>query len=181
MKKLLALLLVASLLVCLSACGNKAEEPAEPQAEATEAVPEAPSGEVTFSLDVFDSDSTVEVTATLPESGWVADTNYAHIYNVPSLDDAYSDTPRVQIEVKKDTAGFDTYKDKFENLAELPPRTISGIEMTGRSYKDVGMDWNEYIGVLSDTAAVSIKTSGVDIGEGTEASAIIDSMVITVK
>lgn len=43
---------------------------------------------------------------------------------------------------------IDRYKDKFENMQENAPRTVGEIELSGRTYKYVGMEWTEYYGEL---------------------------------
>lgn len=70
---------------------------------------------------------------------------------------------------------FDLHYDDFENLQTIKNRTIGGIDMAGRSYKNVGMDWIEYIGLVDNSHAVSVKISKLDISSG-EGSAVIDSI-----
>lgn len=116
---------------------------------------------------------------TVPDNGWCTKlySGQLWVYNVPTLDDAYSDSPRIQFETKKSVADFDFYIDDFENLKVIESRIIGGIKMAGRTYKNVGMEWIEYVGQLPNGVAISIKISGIDIGTGTEGSTILDSVL----
>lgn len=139
-------------------------------------------GEHTATLAEFMTDIPADFTFTLPESGWVLDVysdSTIYMYNVPTLDDAYSDSPRIQFELKENLDKINFYKDKFENLKEIDSRTIGGIEMTGRTYKNVGMYWTEYYGELPNGIWVTCKISDVDISEGTEGDIILDSVKIS--
>ena len=73
---------------------------------------------------------------------------------------------------------FDFYKDKFENFKEIGTREIGGIEMTGRTYKNIGYEWTEYVGQIRDGAALSIGAVKVDLDEGTFGDRILDSIEI---
>ena len=64
----------------------------------------------------------------------------------------------------------------IENLQEIESRTIGGIEMKGRTYTYIGMDWIEYYGQLNDSIWISVRMSGVDFSEGTETEAIVNSL-----
>ena len=66
--------------------------------------------------------------------------------------------------------------DDFENVEELTPRTIGGVEMAGRTYKNVGMWWTEYYGEMPTGGWLAIKISGVDIDPGTEGDTVLNSV-----
>lgn len=51
--------------------------------------------------------------------------------------------------------------------------------MTGRTYKNVGMEWTEYLGQFDEGFAISVKISHVDIAEGTDGPALLDSMTFS--
>ena len=68
------------------------------------------------------------------------------------------------------------YYDSFENVEELTPRTIGGVELAGRTYKNVGMWWTEYYGEMPTGGWLSIRISGVDIDPGTEGDAVLNSV-----
>lgn len=55
-------------------------------------------------------------------------------------------------------------------------RTIGGVEMAGRTYKNVGMLWTEYYGEMPTGGWLAIKISGVDIDPGTEGDTILNSV-----
>ena len=146
------------------------------------AVTEAPAasgqgGEVTI-VGKIGFSTKVPVTVTLPSGNWCTkEGSTAYIYNVPDESKAYSDTPRIQFEFKESEDKINFYLDSFENLQALEGRTIGGVETVGRSYKYVGMDWVEFYGQISDGCWVAVKLSGVDYSAGTEADAILNSVV----
>ena len=146
--------------------------------------PSAPAltgGEITCTIEEFWSDATKTVTFTLPDSGFVVDNDYsstAYIYNVPTLDDAYSDSPRIQFELKGSLDDVNTYIDSMENLKEIDGRTVGGAALKGRTYKQYGMEWTEFYGQLPDGLFLVVKISEVDIAPGSEGAAILDSVSI---
>lgn len=132
-----------------------------------------------FTLKTFMDNIETMLKLTVPDNGWCTKlySGQLWVYNVPTLDDAYSNSPRIQFETKKSVADFDFYIDDFENLKVIESRIIGGIKMAGRTYKNVGMEWIEYVGQLPNGVAISIKISGIDIGTGTEGSTILDSVL----
>ena len=161
----------------------QAEEPA-PAAEPAQSAggPSGFGGEHTATIAEFMTDIPADFTFTLPERGWVLEVysdSTIYLYNVPTPDDAYSDSPRIQFELKENLDKINFYKDNFDNLKEIDSRTIGGIEMTGRTYKNVGMEWTEYYGELPSGVWVTCKISDVDISAGTEGAAILDSVKIS--
>ncbi len=119
----------------------------------------------------------VMISATLPAQGWCPEnTPFGYnLYQVETCDDVYSNSPRISININPDVKAFDLHYDDFENLQTIKNRTIGGIDMAGRSYTNVGMDWIEYIGLVDNSHAVSVKISKLDISSG-EGSAVIDSI-----
>ena len=73
---------------------------------------------------------------------------------------------------------IDRYKDKFENLQEIAPRTVGEIELSGRTYKYVGMEWTEYYGELPGGGWLSLLISEVSIEPGSEGDAVLNSVMI---
>ena len=73
---------------------------------------------------------------------------------------------------------IDRYKDKFENMQENAPRTVGGIEVSGRTYKYVGMEWTEYYGELPGGGWLSLLISEVSIEPGSEGDAVLNSVMI---
>lgn len=158
------------------------ETPAEaPTAAATEAPAAAVSGfGGTSSYQIKESLSGIvtTVTVTLPDAMWIPDApdSTLYLYNVEKLEDAYSNSPRIQFVVKQSLEKINFYLDTFENLKELDSRVIGGIEMKGRSYKTVGMEWIEYFAELPNGVWISVQTSRTSIEPGSEGSAILDSV-----
>ncbi|MBR2328470.1 MAG: hypothetical protein IKA58_01115, partial [Clostridia bacterium] len=160
----------------------QAAEPA-PAAEPAQSAggPSGFGGEHTATIAEFMTDIPADFTFTLPERGWVLEVysdSTIYLYNVPTPDDAYSNSPRIQFELKENLDKINFYKDDFEKLKEIDSRTIGGIEMKGRTYKNVGMEWTEYYGELPSGVWVTCKISDVDISAGTEGAAILDSVSI---
>ena len=153
-----------------------------PEVTATPVVTEAPApggqgGEVTIEGKIGFS-TKVPVTVTLPSGNWCTTaSSTAYVYNVPDESQAYSDTPRIQFEFKDSLEKINFYADSFENPQDIAGRTIGGVEMTGRTYKMYGMDWVEFYGQVTDGCWVAVKLSGVDYAAGTEADAILNSVV----
>ena len=84
--------------------------------------------------------------------------------------------PRITFELKSGLDKINYYYDDFENVEELTPRTIGGVEMAGRTYKNVGMWWTEYYGEMPTGGWLAIKISGVDIDPGTEGDTVLNSI-----
>jgi len=137
----------------------------------------------TFEAKVGFSGPKVNVTAQIPNKNWQpkASSGSVYIYCAPNAKKADSSFSYFKIECKESLDKIDFYKDSFENLTELAPRTIGGIEMQGRSYKNVGMDWIEYYGEIAEGVWVSIKLTGVDLSEGTETEAILMNFTFAVQ
>ena len=151
------------------------------ETEAPPVVTEAPAasagGEVTIEGKIGWS-TKVPVTVNLPSGNWCAvGGSKAYFYNVPDESKAYSDTPRVQFEFKESEDKINFYVDEFENLKSIDSRTIGGVQMVGRTYRNVGMEWVEFYGQLAEGCWVSVKLSGVDYSAGSEADKILNSAV----
>ena len=138
-----------------------------------------PTESVTLETKVGFSGPKVLVTAQIPNKNWYP--QKAYIYCAPKEEKADRSQSYFKIECKESLEKIDFYKDSFENLTELAPRTIGGIEMQGRSYKNVGMDWIEYYGEVAEGVWVSIKLTGVDLSDGTETEAILLSLTFAVQ
>ena len=142
-------------------------------------IPSAPAGsliETEFVMGDF------LVSTTLPAQGWCPqDTPFGYnIYQVETCEDVYSNSPRISINIKPSLIDFDLHFEDFENLQIITNRTISGVDMGGRTYENIGMKWIEYTGLLDSTHAVSVKISKIDISTE-EVSAILDSIEFNAK
>jgi hypothetical protein len=139
---------------------------------------DGPVQDVEFTFSDFFEHHSCTVKAQAPAQNWYPQlkSHTVYFYNASSEDRINSGSARIQLEMKDTAEDFDFYIDKFTNLRELPSRTIGGIEMAGRSYSYIGMDWIEYVGVTSGGFAISVKISGVELGDGSEGAAILDSL-----
>ena len=124
----------------------------------------------------------MNVTVDLPTKNWYPDkASSLYIYCAPNAERADRSQSYFKIECKESLDKINFYQDKFENLAEIEPRTIGGIEMQGRTYKYIGMNWTEYYGEIAEGVWVSVKLSGVDLSAGTETEAILMSMTFALQ
>ncbi|MBQ1772342.1 MAG: hypothetical protein II000_10435 [Clostridia bacterium] len=131
----------------------------------------------------FSSGPKVGVSTDLPTENWFATVSSSSVRfsNAPTEKAVNSNTPGIRVECKESLEKIDFYKEKFENLKELAPWTIGGIQMQGRSYKYVGMEWIEYYGQIQDGVWASVTITGVDPYPGSEAEAILNTMAFVVK
>lgn len=123
----------------------------------------------------------VNLSAMLPVD-WCSEKNAfgVNFYNVEELKDTHSGSPRIRVNIKPEVKDFDIYIKDFENIQNIQNRTIGGIDMKGRTYEFVGMDWIEYTGVIDDAHAVSVSISKIDISGG-DASDVLDSIKVKLK
>ena len=157
-------------------------EPESTPASAPAENPDYPSaaGLNTQTLEAFGTDYTLTLNVTCPDQGWYksASTSFGDLKLFPTDDPSniFSGDPRMLFELQRDLDKINYYYDDFENVEELAPRTIGGVELAGRSYKKVGMWWTEYYGEMPTGGWLSIRISGVDIDPGTEGDAVLNSI-----
>ena len=165
-----------------SADPEPAAEPEPTPASAPAENPDYPSaaGLNTQTLEAFGTDYTLTLNVTCPDQGWYksASTSFGDLKLFPTDDPSniFSGDPRIVFELQRDLDKINYYYDSFENVEELAPRTIGGVELAGRSYKKVGMWWTEYYGEMPTGGWLSIRISGVDIDPGTEGDAVLSSV-----
>ena len=165
-----------------SADPEPAAEPESTPASAPAENPDYPSaaGLNTVTLEAFGSDYTLTLNVTCPDQGWYKSVSprFADIKLFPTDDPnhIFSGDPRINFEFQSGLDRINYYYDDFENVEELAPRTIGGVEMAGRTYKNVGMWWTEYYGEMPTGGWLAIKISGVDIDPGTEGDAVLSSV-----
>ena len=162
------------------AASEPASEPAaepEPEATAEPAPASAPAdnpdypsaaGLNTQTLEAFGSDFTL-----VPATNSFGDFK---LFPTDDPSNIFSGDPRILFELQRDLDKINYYYDKFENVEELAPRTIGGVELAGRTYKNVGMWWTEYYGEMPTGGWLSIRISGVDIDPGTEGDTVLNSV-----
>ena len=132
----------------------------------------------TFELKVGYSGNKASVTVQVPTANWFAKERSGglRIWCAPSAEKANSSQSYIHIECKESEYKINFNLDSFENLVELAPITVGGIEMTGREYDNIGMHWIEYYGQIAESVLVSVKLTGVDFSEGTETEALVKSL-----
>ena len=134
----------------------------------------------TQTLEARGSDYTLVLNVTCPDQGWYkpAQNSFGDFKLYPTDDPShiFSNDPRIYFELKASLDKINYYYDSFENLEELAPRTFGGVELQGRTYKYVGMQWTEYFGEMPTGGWLSIRISGVDIDPGSEGDAVLSSV-----
>ena len=130
-----------------------------------------------------DNDTYVSVSAKVFPDNWYVDTNYktmgkAQFYNVPTKEDAYSNSPRIQV-VIQDQETIDYYSDTRENVTEIDSITIGDVEYTGTTYTQYGMNWTEYKAAIDGTEEfMVIQISDVDTTSG-EGKDVLNSITFS--
>ena len=119
-------------------------------------------------------DDVVTVGMKMPESGWAYDESKAHL--VENEDINTFGAGFIQFKLDDKVEDFDFYKDKFENYKDIDDREIGGVVMQGRTYKNIGYEWTEYIAQLDDAHAISIGIVRVDLSEGSMGDKILNSV-----
>ena len=162
--------------------GGTAEAPVENTTE-TPAQSAAPaegfdSGTITETVSDYSKDASIDVSVTLPESGWKLshELTTMYLYNVDDPEHLFSGDPRIQFDIYPSSDKLNYYEKNYENLKDEGTRTIGGVELKARSYKNVGMQWTEYYGEVPGGGWLSIKISKVDIGTGSEGDAVLNSI-----
>ena len=162
--------------------GGTAEAPVENTTE-TPAQSAAPaegfdSGTITETVSDYSKDVSIDVSVTLPESGWKLshELTTMYLYNVDDPEHLFSGDPRIQFDIYPSSDKLNYYEKNYENLKDEGTRTIGGVELKARSYKNVGMQWTEYYGEVPGGGWLSIKISKVDIGAGSEGDAVLNSI-----
>ncbi len=162
--------------------GATAEAPVENTTE-TPAQSAAPaegfdSGTITETVSDYSKDASIDVSVTLPASGWKLshELTTMYLYNVDDPEHLFSGDPRIQFDIYPSSDKLNYYEKNYENLKDEGTRTIGGVELKARSYKNVGMQWTEYYGEVPGGGWLSIKISKVDIGAGSEGDAVLNSI-----
>ena len=115
-----------------------------------------------FSVEVTQfaqDDVKVKIMTKIPVSGWSYDDRGRCL--VENDDPAAFGAGAIRFEVRENVEKFDYYKDNFENYQDIEDRGIGGITFHGRTYRNIGYDWIEYVAQLDDNRALSISAFGI--------------------
>ena len=110
-----------------------------------------------FSVEVAQfaqDDVKVKIMTKIPVSGWSYDDGKRSL--VENDDPTAFGAGAIRFEVRENVEKFDYYKDNFENYQDIEDRVIGGITFHGRTYRNIGYDWIEYVAQLDDNRALSI-------------------------
>ena len=130
-----------------------------------------------FSVEIAQfakDDVVVKVMTKIPVSGWSYDEGKRCL--VDNDDPTAFGAGAIRFEVKENVEKFDYYKDNFENYQDIEDRVIGGITFHGRTYRNIGYDWIEYVAQLDDNRALSIGLRDLDCVPGTMPDIILNNM-----
>ena len=130
-----------------------------------------------FSVEVAQfakDDVKVKIMTKIPLSGWSYDEGKRCL--VDNDDPTKFGAGAIRFEVRENVEKFDYYKDNFENYQDIEDRVIGGITFHGRTYRNIGYDWIEYVAQLDDNRALSIGLHDLAFVPGTMADIILNNM-----
>ena len=130
-----------------------------------------------FSVEIAQfakDDVVVKVMTKIPVSGWSYDEGKRCL--VDNDDPTKFGAGAIRFEVRENVEKFDYYKDNFENYQDIEDRVIGGITFHGRTYRNIGYDWIEYVAQLDDNRALSIGLRNMDCVPGTMPDIILNNM-----
>ena len=130
-----------------------------------------------FSVEIAQfakDDVKVKIMTKIPVSGWSYDEGKRCL--VENDDPTAFGAGAIQFEVRENVEKFDFYKDDFENYQDMEDRVIGGITFHGRTYRNIGYDWIQYIAQLDDGRALSIGLRNMDCVPGTMPDTILNNM-----
>lgn len=121
-------------------------------------------------------DKAFDVKFQMPDSGWSIDDSNGKFKIIENEDPQAFGAGFIKVTTEENIEKFDFYKDKFENYKEIDDREIGGVKMKGRTYKNIGYEWTEYIGTVSEGKAVSVGIVRIDISDGSMGDKILNSI-----
>ena len=130
-----------------------------------------------FSVEIAQfakDDVKVKIMTKIPVSGWSYDDGPRCL--VENDDPTAFGAGAIRFEVRENVEKFDYYKDNFENYQDIEDRVIDGITFHGRTYRNIGYDWIEYVAQLDDNRALSIGLRDLDCVPGTMPDIILNNM-----
>ena len=130
-----------------------------------------------FSVEIAQfakDDVKVKIMTKIPVSGWSYDDGKRSL--VENDDPTAFGAGAIRFEVRENVEKFDYYKDNFENYQDIEDRVIGGITFHGRTYRNIGYDWIEYVAQLDDNRALSIGLRDLDCVPGTMPDIILNNM-----
>ena len=130
-----------------------------------------------FSVEVAQfaqDDVKVKIMTKIPVSGWSYDDGKRSL--VENDDPTAFGAGAIRFEVRENVEKFDYYKDNFENYQDIEDRVIGGITFHGRTYRNIGYDWIEYVAQLDDNRALSLGLRDLDCVPGTMPDIILNNM-----
>ena len=89
--------------------------------------------------------------------------------------ETHANAPRVEITESFTLSSFDSYKNYWDNYADIGSKTIAGIDMEGRTYTAFGGEWIDYIGKIGADHYICIHLVDLDPDSG-ETKSLLDSI-----
>ena len=118
----------------------------------------------------------VTIKTIIPDSGWSYDERGECL--VENEDPNAFGAGAIRFDVRENVEKFDYYKDDFEDYQDIEDRVIGGITFHGRTYKNIGYEWIEYIAQIDDNRALSIGLTDMDCVPGTMPDIILNNISI---
>ena len=118
----------------------------------------------------------VTIKTIIPDSGWSYDERGECL--VENEDPNAFGAGAIRFDVRENVEKFDYYKDDFEDYQDIEDRVIGGITFHGRTYKNIGYEWIEYIAQIDDNRALSIGLTDMDCVPGTMQDIILNNISI---
>ncbi len=118
----------------------------------------------------------VTIKTIIPDSGWSYDERGECL--VENEDPNAFGAGAIRFDVRENVEKFDYYKDDFEDYQDIEDRVIGGITFHGRTYKNIGYEWIEYIAQIDDNRALSIGLTNMDCVPGTMQDIILNNISI---
>lgn len=162
------------------------EVPAATEAPAATEIPASVGNTVTKSSKVqeFLSKSFTTITVDVPAEGWWTkgddeEVTVFYLVNTPEKTSfVNSGDPQMKFEIKGSEDIINTYSNIYENITEIAPRTIGGVQCVGRTYTRYTVPYTEYYGPMDNGLWLDICILELDVTPGSEADAILNSVRI---
>ena len=82
----------------------------------------------------------------------------------------------MKFEIKGSEDIINTYSNIYENITEIAPRTIGGVQCVGRTFTRYTVPYTEYYGMMDNGLWLDICILELDVTPGSEVDAILNSV-----
>lgn len=133
----------------------------------------------------FLSKSFTTITVDIPVEGWWPkgddeEVTVFYIVNTPEKTSfVNSGDPQMKFEIKGSKDIINTFSNIYENVTEIAPRTIGGVQYVGRTFTRYTVPYTEYYGPMDNGLWLDICILELDVTPGSEVDAILNSIRIS--